>query len=72
LLIGIIFDDTVWMVNVLSYSIFAYNESHYRIEGHNSYRNIRDDVEGICIYYIYKIRCSCTDCGLDLECGSQK
>jgi hypothetical protein len=41
------------MVNVLSYSIFAYNESHYRIEGHNSYRSIRADVEGICILYIY-------------------
>jgi hypothetical protein len=36
LLIGIIFDDTVWMVNILSYGIFAYNKSHYRKEGHNS------------------------------------
>jgi hypothetical protein len=36
LLIGIIFDDTVWMVNILSYSIFAYNESHYKNEGYNS------------------------------------
>jgi hypothetical protein len=34
LLIGIIFDDTVWMVNILSYGIFAYNKSHYRKEGH--------------------------------------
>jgi hypothetical protein len=32
LLIGIIFDDTVCVVNILSYSIFAYNESHYSNE----------------------------------------
>ena len=34
------------MVNVLSYGIFAYNESHYRIEDHNSHISIRTAVEG--------------------------